>query len=118
MTQDCIFCKIVSGEIPSDKVHEDDEILVFKDIHPQTPVHLLVIPKKHISSLADITEEDYGLLGRMMGRAHLFATKAGSINGFRTIVNTGKVGRQDVYHLHIHVLGGDVPLPPMVYRNS
>ena len=118
MTQDCIFCKIVSGEVPSDKVHEDDEILVFKDIHPQTPVHLLVIPKKHISSLADITEEDYGLLGRMMGRAHLFATQAGSINGFRTIVNTGEVGRQDVYHLHIHVLGGDAPLPPMVYRKS
>lgn len=118
MTQDCIFCKIVTGEVPSNKVYEDDEMLVFKDIHPQTPVHLLVIPKKHISSLADITEEDYGLLGRMMGMAHLFAAKAGSTNGFRTIVNTGEVGRQDVYHLHIHVLGGDAPLPPMVWRKS
>jgi diadenosine tetraphosphate (Ap4A) HIT family hydrolase len=71
MAQDCIFCKIVSGEVPSDTVYEDEELFVFKDINPQASVHLLVIPKKHISSLADVTEEDYGLLGRMMGMAHL-----------------------------------------------
>ena len=118
MAQDCIFCKIVSGEVPSDTVYEDKELFVFKDINPQAPVHLLIIPKKHISSLADVTEEDYGLLGRMMGMAHLFAAKAGSTNWFRSIVNTGKVGRQDVFHLHVHVLGGDAPLPPMIYRNS
>ena len=88
MPQECIFCKIVSGDVPSDMVYEDDEVFVFKDIHPQASVHLLVIPKKHISSLADVTEEDYGLMGRMMGMLHFFAAKAGSTNGFRSIVNT------------------------------
>ena len=118
MSLECIFCKIVAGEIPSDKVFEDDELYVFKDIHPQAPVHLLIIPKKHISSLADVVEEDYGLLGRMLGKAHFFASEMGLKNGFRTIINTGEVGRQDVFHLHIHLLGGDTPLPPMIYRTK
>lgn len=116
MAQDCIFCKIVAGELPCDKVYEDDEIIVFKDINPQAEVHLLAVPKKHIVSLAEIDEEDYGLLGRMIGRSKSFAEQMGSVDGFRTVINTGKIGRQDVFHLHVHVLGGSEPLPAMIYK--
>jgi len=116
MAQDCIFCKIVAGELPCDKVFEDDEIIVFKDINPQAEVHLLAVTKKHIVSLAEVNEEDYGLLGRMIGRSKSFAEQMGSVDGFRTVVNTGRIGRQDVLHLHVHVLGGSEPLPAMIYK--
>ena len=111
---DCIFCRIVRGEIPCSKVYEDEEILAFKDIHPLAPVHLLIIPKRHIASLATATPEDSPLLGRMLELAPRLAVQAGSTDGFRSIVNTGNVGGQEVHHLHIHVLGGDKPLPVML----
>jgi histidine triad (HIT) family protein len=114
---DCIFCKIVRGEIPSKKVFENDEMLAFHDIHPLAPVHFMIIPKKHIASLADSGSEDAGVLGRMLAMAGPLARESGSPEGFRTIINTGRVGRQDVYHLHIHIIGGPDPLPAMIARD-
>ena len=115
--QDCIFCKIVRGEIPSRKAYEDDEVLAFHDIQPAAPVHLLVVPKRHIASLADAGEADAALLGRMMALTGRLARENGSPDGYRTIVNTGRIGRQDVMHVHVHVLGGTNPLGPMVPRH-
>ena len=115
--QDCIFCKIVRGEIPSRKVYEDDEIFAFHDINPAAPVHFMIIPKKHIASLADAQEEDRDVLGRIMVMAGRLASAQGSTDGFRMVVNTGRVGRQDVYHLHVHILGGDRPLPGMIHKS-
>jgi histidine triad (HIT) family protein len=115
--QDCIFCKIVRGEIPSKKAYEDDEVLAFHDIQPAAPVHLLVVPKRHIASLADTGEADVALLGRMMALTGRLARENGSPDGYRTIVNTGRIGRQDVMHVHVHVLGGPNPLGPMVPRH-
>ena len=113
---DCIFCKIVDGKIPSAKVYEDDEILAFKDISPARPVHVLVIPKRHITSLATVTAEDAPLLGRMLTVANQIATEQGSPDGFRVIINTGRVGQQEVPHLHIHIVGGPDPVGPMLKR--
>jgi histidine triad (HIT) family protein len=106
----CIFCKIVAGEIPAQKVFEDEDLLAFRDIHPKAPLHLLVIPKKHIESMASLAEADTQVMGRMMVLAGRLAAKNGSPDGFRTVVNTGRVGRQEVYHLHMHLLGGPEPL--------
>lgn len=111
---DCIFCRIAKGEIPSAKIHEDEDILAFKDIHPQAPVHFLIIPKRHITSLAEVEAADSPLLGRMLALVPQLATAQGLKEGFRTIINTGRVGGQEVYHLHIHVVGGDTPLPAML----
>ena len=116
MNPDCIFCKIVAGQIPCRKVHEDDEVLAFHDIAPLAPVHFMMIPKKHIASLAEVAPEDAGVLGRMLAIAGRLAREQGSPEGFRTIVNTGKIGRQDVYHLHIHIIGGPNPLPRMIAK--
>jgi len=116
--QDCVFCKIVRGEIPSRKVYEDDEILAFHDIQPVAPVHFMLVPKRHISSLADATLEDAGVLGRMMALCGRLAREQGSPEGFRTIVNTGRIGRQDVMHVHVHVIGGPNPLGPMIVRSA
>lgn len=116
--QDCIFCRIVRGEIPSRKVYEDDEIVAFHDIDPVAPVHFMIIPKKHIPSLADAREEDRDVLGNIMVLAGRLAGEQGSTEGFRTIVNTGKVGRQDVYHLHVHIIGGKNPLPGMIQKST
>ena len=113
---DCIFCRIVRGEIPSNPVYEDAEILAFNDIQPQRPVHVLIIPKRHITSLAEVTESDAGILGRMLSKANLIATAQGSTDGFRVIINTGRVGQQEVPHLHVHVLGGPDPVGPMLKR--
>ena len=113
---DCIFCKIVEGKIPSRKVYEDDEVLAFHDIQPAAPVHFMMIPKRHVDSLATCDESHAGVLGRMMVLAGRLAREAGSPDGFRTIVNTGRIGRQDVYHLHIHILGGPAPLPRMIAK--
>ena len=107
---DCIFCKIIRGEIPCRKVFEDDEMLAFHDINPWAPVHFLVIPKPHIVSLADVDPEHLGLLGRMFGKLGEMARGQGLNDGFRTVVNSGRIGCQEVYHLHIHVLGGPDPL--------
>ena len=111
---ECIFCRIVEGKIPSRKVFEDDDMLAFHDINPQAPVHFMIIPKRHIDSLAAVQDSDAPLLGRLFAAAARLASQQGSADGFRTIVNTGRVGRQDVYHLHIHILGGKEPLGRMM----
>lgn len=112
--KDCIFCKIVENVIPSSRVYEDDDVLVFKDIHPSAPVHLLVIPKRHITGLSAVTAADQQVLGKMLWVASQVAREAGCTDGFRTIINDGRVGRQDVFHLHMHVLGGAKPLGRMI----
>ncbi|MEP6506147.1 MAG: histidine triad nucleotide-binding protein [Betaproteobacteria bacterium] len=106
---DCLFCKLVAGTIPARKVHEDDEILVFHDIAPWAPVHLLLIPKRHIVSMADVTDADAPLLGRMMALVPRLMRDNGVTNGFRVVVNTGKDGMQEVQHLHLHAIGGPRP---------
>jgi histidine triad (HIT) family protein len=106
----CLFCRIVAGEIPAAKVYEDDELLAFKDIHPKAPLHLLIIPKEHIESMAALEDRHAPLMGRMMVLAQRLAAENGSPEGFRAVVNTGRVGRQEVYHLHMHLLGGPEPL--------
>jgi len=104
---DCIFCKIISGQLPSKKLYEDDEMLAFFDINPATPVHFLVIPKKHISSLLDMEAEDSALLGRMLLKAGELAKQQGcGEKGGRFIINAKSDGGQTVEHLHIHFLGG------------
>jgi histidine triad (HIT) family protein len=113
---DCIFCKIVAGSIPCKKIYEDDELLAFHDIHPAAPVHFLMVPKLHVASLADCGPEHAGVLGRMFALAGRLAREQGAADGFRTIVNTGRVGRQDVYHLHVHIIGGPDPLPRMIAK--
>jgi histidine triad (HIT) family protein len=105
----CIFCKIVAGQIPSKKAYEDAELLAFHDIHPWAPVHLLIIPKRHIASLYDAVLPDEALLGRMLGLAPRLMRELGVADGFRSVVNTGPNGGQEVYHLHMHVLGGPRP---------
>jgi histidine triad (HIT) family protein len=106
----CIFCKIVAGQIPSRKAHEDDEFLAFHDIAPWAPVHLLVIPKTHIATLADTDPAEHAaMLGRMLAMAPRLAQENGATNGFRTVINTGADGGQEVYHLHMHVIGGPRP---------
>lgn len=113
---DCLFCRIARGEIPSRKVFEDEEILAFHDINPARPVHILVIPKRHITSLATVSEADTPVLGRMLALANQLACDNGSTDGFRVIINTGRVGGQEVAHLHAHVVGGSDPVGPMLKR--
>ena len=107
---DCIFCKIIAGSIPCKKLHEDDDIIVFHDIHPIAPVHFLMVPKLHFASLAESTPEHEALLGKMLLLAPKLAQSQG-LDGFRTMINTGKSGGQEVFHLHIHVFGGGSSLP-------
>lgn len=107
---DCIFCKIVSGAIPSQKIHEDDELIAFNDIHPIAPVHFLIVPKQHMESLAHCDKEQQALLGRILLLAPKLAKQQG-LNGFRTMINTGREGGQEVFHLHVHVFGGGQTLP-------
>lgn len=113
---DCLFCKIARGEIPSRKVYEDDEIYAFHDIHPVAPVHFMLIPKLHLDSLAQAETQHAALLGKMMTLAPRLALEQGLSNGFRTVINTGKGGGQEVFHLHIHIIGGG-HIPPMVKRD-
>jgi len=104
---DCIFCKIVKGEIPGKKIYEDDEMLAFHDITPMAPVHFLLIPKKHIKSLMHLEAEDVALAGRLLGKAQELAKELGcGENGARFVINAGRDGGQTVDHLHIHILGG------------
>jgi histidine triad (HIT) family protein len=105
----CIFCKIVAGQIPARKVHEDDTLLAFHDIQPWAPVHVLIIPKVHIATLSDVGPEHDALLGRMLALAPRLMKQLGVTNGFRTLINTGPDGGQEVYHLHMHVMGGPRP---------
>lgn len=113
---DCIFCKIVEGKIPATKVYEDEDILAFNDINPVRPVHVLVIPKKHITSLASTVVEDTLVLGKILAKANEIAVAQGSPDGFRVIINTGRVGQQEVPHLHAHIVGGPDPVGPMLKR--
>jgi histidine triad (HIT) family protein len=106
---DCVFCKIVAGQIPCRKAFEDDELLAFHDIAPWAPVHVLIIPKRHIASFYDVGDADAALLGRAMALAPRLMRENGVGNGFRTLVNTGADGRQEVPHLHVHVMGGPRP---------
>ena len=112
----CIFCKIARGLIPAKKIHDDDEVMAFHDIRPQAPVHFLIVPKAHIVNLYDAQTAHERVLGRMLAIAGRLAREAGATDGFRTIINNGRVGHQEVYHLHMHVLGGPEPLGPMLSR--
>ena len=105
----CLFCKIAAGQIPSRKAYEDEQLLAFHDIHPWAPVHVLIIPKQHIATLADVGPEHQELMGRLMTLAPRLMRELGVTNGFRTIVNCGQDGGQEVYHLHMHVIGGPRP---------
>ena len=116
ITADCIFCKIVRGEIPAKKIHEDEEVIAFHDIRPQAPVHILVIPKAHVATLYDAQPANQSALGKMLVVAGRLAREAGAADGFRTIINNGRVGHQEVYHVHMHVLGGPDSLGPMLQR--
>lgn len=111
MSEHCIFCKIVRGEIPCGKVFEDDEFLVFHDIRPIARVHLLVIPKRHVESLAHFDPSDSDLVGRMILLGARLAPQQGLTDGFRTMINTGKGGGQEVFHVHAHIFGGGDVLP-------
>ena len=108
---DCIFCKIIQKQIPTDFIFEDEHIVVFKDIHPKALIHLLVVPKTHIKSLAEVSEKETNLIAHMLLIMPSLATREG-LKGFRTIINTGKDGGQVIDHLHFHLLGG-APLPGM-----
>lgn len=116
MSENCLFCKIVRGEIPCRKVYEDDEVLAFHDIHPVAPVHFMLVPKRHLVSLLEARAEDAALLGRMLVLAPKLAREQGLDNGFRTVINSGRGGGQEVFHLHVHVIGGG-NIPPMVKRD-
>lgn len=102
----CIFCKIARGEIPSKKVYEDDDVIAFHDIHPVANVHFLVVPKRHVESLLTAQDGDADMLGKLLLLAPRLAREQGLGEGFRTMINTGEKGGQSVFHLHLHVFGG------------
>ena len=122
MSDNCIFCKIAQGEIPAKKVYEDDDCVVFHDINPAAPVHLLMIPRRHIQSMQDIRPEDAGWLGRMMGLVPKIALdngcNPGPKGGFRLLTNAGDEGGQEVPHLHFHIIGGARPWQGRVAPNA
>ena len=107
MPTDCLFCRIVRGEVPADRVHEGDEVIAFRDIAPRAPTHILVIPRRHIASAADLTEADGPLLGQLFGAAARIARDQGIADaGYRLVTNVGAWGGQTVDHLHVHLMGG------------
>jgi histidine triad (HIT) family protein len=104
---DCLFCKIINGEIKADKVYEDDLSVGIRDINPQAPVHVLIIPKKHISTLNEITEENKNLIGHLFLVAKEIARKEGiAERGYRTVINCNRESGQSIFHIHLHLLGG------------
>lgn len=105
MTTDCLFCKIIAGDIPSTLTYEDDDVIVFNDIKPMAKVHFLIVPKLHIESLKSCDEAHQALLGKMLLLAPKLAEEQG-LNGFKTLINTGREGGQEVFHIHVHVFGG------------
>ena len=107
--ENCIFCMIGRGDLEARTVYETDEVVAFDDIAPQAPVHVLIIPKTHIVTLYDVGPEHDALLGRMLALAPKLMRDLGVVNGFRTLINTGEDGRQEVQHLHMHVMGGPRP---------
>ena len=115
---DCIFCKILDGDIPSNRVYEDEHCIAFHDVQPAAPVHLLVIPRKHISSLDALTPQDQELMGHIMTRIPEIARNQGLEQGYRTVVNTGEQGGQTVFHIHFHILGGPSNDGPLIKETS
>ena len=113
---DCIFCKIARGEIAAKKIHDDADVMAFHDIRPQAPVHFLLVTKAHIASLYDAGPAHQAALGKLLVLAGRLAREAGATDGFRAIINNGRVAQQEVYHLHMHVLGGPESLGPMLAR--
>lgn len=103
---DCLFCRIIAGEIPGDMVYEDEQVVAFRDINPKAEVHLLVVPREHIPSLNELTPQHDALIAHMMRLLPQLAREQGLDNGFRTVINTGPGGGQVIFHLHIHLLGG------------
>lgn len=110
MSADCIFCKIVQGDIPSTRIYEDEDVIVFNDIHPIAPIHFLIVPRLHIDSLAACDTQHQSLLGKMLLLAPKLAKEQG-LAGFRTMINTGREGGQEVFHIHVHAFGGGTTLP-------
>lgn len=107
MTDECLFCKIIAGEIPADIVHEDEHVIAFRDISPQAPTHILIVPRKHIATLNDIEPGDQPLLGHLILTAKNLASEQGiDESGFRIIMNCNQEGGQTVYHIHMHLMGG------------
>ena len=107
MSDDCLFCKIIAGDIPSNKVYEDDDVFAFHDISPAAPTHILIIPKKHIAAVKDASAEDTELMGKLMLKASDIAREQGlEDDGYRFVVNTGDSGGQTVFHIHLHIIGG------------
>lgn len=106
MQNKTIFKRILDREIPADVIHEDDECIAFRDVNPQAPTHVLIIPRKEIPSLADLSDEDQSLVGHLMLTATRLAKQLGLTTGYRTVINCGKDGGQSVDHLHVHLLGG------------
>ena len=104
---DCLFCRIAAGEIPATLVHQDERLIAFKDINPQAPLHVLVVPRRHIATLNDLADTDDGLVGEMLRRAAAIAAASGySQRGYRTVFNCNADAGQTVFHIHLHVLGG------------
>jgi histidine triad (HIT) family protein len=103
---DCLFCKIVGGEIPSKRLFEDEDVIAFEDISPQAPVHLLVVPRRHVASLNDATEEHRDLLGKLLLTCRRLADERGISSGYRVVTNCGAQAGQSVFHIHFHLLGG------------
>ena len=107
MESDCLFCRILAAEIPADLVYQDDRSVVIRDINPQAPTHVLVLPREHIESLDDASQKDEGLLGHLLRVAARVANEAGLVeSGYRTVINNGSGAGQSVFHLHVHLLGG------------
>lgn len=105
--QDCLFCRIIAGEMPADILHQDERCVAFRDVNPQAPVHVLVIPREHMDSLDDASQRDEATLGHLLRVAARVANEEGlSESGYRTVINTGAGVGQSVFHLHVHVLGG------------
>jgi len=113
-TTDCIFCKIIAGEIPSTTVYKDDTVTAFRDIHPAAPTHILVVPNKHVATVNDLTADDETLVGHLFTTARQIAAAEGVAEaGYRLIINCGPDGGQVVYHLHLHLIGGQRMRHPM-----
>lgn len=113
MPSDCIFCRIVAGEIPAEKLYEDESVLAFRDIHPAAPTHAVIIPKAHLATFNDVSEGEAVLLGRMVRAAAAVARREGLSAGYRLVGNCGRAAGQEVLHIHLHLLGGrDFGWPP------
>jgi histidine triad (HIT) family protein len=103
---DCLFCRIVAGEISSDRVYEDGDVIAFRDIHPQAPTHVLVVPRRHVPDIDTLEDDDAGLLTALFAAVRLVAGQEGLVNGYRVVTNVGAESGQSVFHLHLHLLGG------------